>query len=151
MSSEEEGSLGRDDWRGSTLPLDEPVVLGVLFSSMDKRTERGLRPLHIWVSQELRKQLDDARGDVPMQRFVERALEREVRRLEMAKALSLQVEQTALMLGAGDALVERFYGKASFARGDAGLRISVDELAVFNDAASRDAWVAEFPEGRRAI
>lgn len=37
---------------------------------MDKRTAKGLRALNVWVTPELGKQLDEARGLIPMQRYV---------------------------------------------------------------------------------
>jgi len=48
---------------------------------MDRRTALGLRSLNVWVKPALGKQLDEARGDIPMQRFVVRVLEREMARL----------------------------------------------------------------------
>jgi hypothetical protein len=37
---------------------------------MDRRTRKGLRSLNVWVTPELGAQLDDARGLIPMQRYV---------------------------------------------------------------------------------
>lgn len=42
---------------------------------MDRRTAKGLRSLNVWVTPELGKQLDDARGLIPMQRYVNYLLE----------------------------------------------------------------------------
>lgn len=42
---------------------------------MDKRTAGGKKPLHLWVTPELRAKLDEARGLIPMQRYVVSLLE----------------------------------------------------------------------------
>lgn len=57
----------------------------------DRRTDKGLRKIQVWVTPELSARLDDARDLVPMQRYVTRLLEREMDRLaaharEMEKA-----------------------------------------------------------------
>jgi len=87
--------------------------------------------LHVRISPELKAQLDEARGDVSAQRYVTRVLEREMERRRAKET--------------------RFLAHARYARQESGIMAPVDELAVFIDAASRDAWVAEFPEGRRAL
>lgn len=47
---------------------------------MDRRTKKGLRSLNVWVTPELGKQLDEARGLIPMQRYVVFVLEKEMER-----------------------------------------------------------------------
>jgi hypothetical protein len=52
------------------------------FIPMDRRTKKGWRSLNVWVPPELGKQLDEARGLIPMQRYVVHVLEQEMERLK---------------------------------------------------------------------
>jgi hypothetical protein len=52
---------------------------------MDRRTAQGKRALNVWVTRELGEKLDQARGLIPMQRYVVRILEEEMFRQEKEK------------------------------------------------------------------